>query len=84
MHRAIDRVIVEIINRNPNIKQSAYLRLKCKNFMVCCFEINDVEDCNAVARSIEKLSNLSMFYIQCRIFSASFKFALIFLDFRWN
>uniref|UniRef100_A0A915D8I3 MTMR6-9 GRAM domain-containing protein n=1 Tax=Ditylenchus dipsaci TaxID=166011 RepID=A0A915D8I3_9BILA len=60
LHRAVDRVLVEPFNRNPTSgKQGAYLRLKCKNFMVCCIEINDLEDCQAVARSIEKLSNLS-------------------------
>uniref|UniRef100_A0A183CMX9 WHIM1 domain-containing protein n=1 Tax=Globodera pallida TaxID=36090 RepID=A0A183CMX9_GLOPA len=59
LHRAIDRVIVEPISRDPNLRQQgAFLRLKCKNFMHLCFELNALADCQAVARSIEKLSNL--------------------------
>ncbi|KAL3119689.1 hypothetical protein niasHT_009635 [Heterodera trifolii] len=73
LHRAIDRVIVEPISREPNPlrQQGAFLRLKCKNFMHLCFEMNDLSDCQAVARSIEKLSNLHgvahdyPFYYRC-------------------
>ncbi|KAH7701803.1 MTM-9 protein, partial [Aphelenchoides avenae] len=61
LHRAVDRVLVEPLSRDPNVKSGAYLRLKCKNFMICCFEIADAEDCAAVARSIETLSNLHGF-----------------------
>lgn len=39
--------------------QAALLRLKFKNFMQCCFEFADISDAQAVARSIELLSNLS-------------------------
>uniref|UniRef100_A0A914MBR3 Myotubularin phosphatase domain-containing protein n=1 Tax=Meloidogyne incognita TaxID=6306 RepID=A0A914MBR3_MELIC len=71
LHRAVDRVLVEQVNRNPNIKQGAYLRLKCKNFLHICFELDDLHDCHLVARSIETLSNLSgighdyPFYYRC-------------------
>ncbi|KAI3418379.1 hypothetical protein GPALN_009700 [Globodera pallida] len=72
LHRAIDRVIVEPISRDPNLRQQgAFLRLKCKNFMHLCFELNALADCQAVARSIEKLSNLHgvahdyPFYYRC-------------------
>lgn len=43
------------------VNRSGKLILKCKNFMICIFEINNLDDCLAVARSIEKLSNLSKF-----------------------
>lgn len=42
-----------------SLNRSGKLILKCKNFMICIFEIDDLDDCLAVARSIEKLSNLS-------------------------
>ncbi|VDK42562.1 unnamed protein product [Anisakis simplex] len=70
LHRAVDRVIVEPVSRD-NITRGGYLILKCKNFMVCVFEVNDFEDCMAVGRSIEKLSRLSCiqqeypFYYRC-------------------
>lgn len=35
------------------------LYLKCKNFLICAFSVDNQADCNAVARSIERLSNLS-------------------------
>jgi hypothetical protein len=44
-------------------KQRAFLRLKCKNFMQCCFEMGELADAQAIARSIETLSNLSVFSI---------------------
>ncbi|KAI1725711.1 myotubularin-like phosphatase domain-containing protein [Ditylenchus destructor] len=59
LHRAVDRVHVEPISRNSTTKQGGCLRLKCKNFMICSIEIKDLDDCMAVARSIEKLSNLN-------------------------
>uniref|UniRef100_A0A914C300 Myotubularin phosphatase domain-containing protein n=1 Tax=Acrobeloides nanus TaxID=290746 RepID=A0A914C300_9BILA len=61
LHRAVDRVQVEPVSKDLSIRAGAYLRLKCKNFMTCTIEIGDMEDCLAVARSIEKLSNLSGF-----------------------
>uniref|UniRef100_A0A0M3HP20 Myotubularin phosphatase domain-containing protein n=1 Tax=Ascaris lumbricoides TaxID=6252 RepID=A0A0M3HP20_ASCLU len=70
LHRAVDRVISEPISRD-NLARGGYLILKCKNFMICVFEVADLEDCMAVARSIEKLSNLSgiqheyPFYYRC-------------------
>lgn len=72
LHRAVDRVLVEPISRDPNnTNQGAFLRLKCKNFMHLCFELIDLNDCRAVARSIETLSNLNgiehdyPFYYRC-------------------
>ncbi|KAF7632756.1 Myotubularin phosphatase domain-containing protein [Meloidogyne graminicola] len=71
LHRAVDRVLVEHVNRNPNARQGAYLRLKCKNFLHICFELDDLLDCQLVARSIETLSNLNdighnyPFYYRC-------------------
>ncbi|KAM3726949.1 Myotubularin-related protein [Dirofilaria immitis] len=70
LHRAVDRVVVEPIVKD-NLSRSGKLILKCKNFMVCIFEIDDLDDCVAVARSIEKLSNLEgiqhdyPFYYRC-------------------
>ncbi|MFH4977553.1 hypothetical protein AB6A40_004262 [Gnathostoma spinigerum] len=70
LHRAIDRVLIEPMSKdNPN--RGSYLTLKCKNFMICVFEISNLDDCAAIARSIEKLSNLSgiqhdyPFYYRC-------------------
>ncbi|KAK0396939.1 hypothetical protein QR680_001918 [Steinernema hermaphroditum] len=72
LHRAVDRVLVEPISRDQNgAKIGGYLKLKCKNFMICMFEIANYEDCAAVGRSIETLSNLSgiehdyPFYYRC-------------------
>ena len=73
LHRAIDRVTVEPIAKGPNPppNSGALLTLKCKNFMICVFEIPNINDCAAVARSIETLSNLSNrdldypFYYRC-------------------
>jgi myotubularin-related protein 9 len=71
LHRAVDKVLVEPMSKDPTVKSGAYLRLKCKNFMICCFEVPDPDDCAAVARSIEKLSNLCgcehdyPFYYRC-------------------
>nr|CDQ00508.1 BMA-MTM-9, isoform e [Brugia malayi] len=70
LHRAVDRVIVEPIVKD-SFNRSGKLILKCKNFMICIFEIDDLDDCLAVARSIEKLSNLKgiqhdyPFYYRC-------------------
>uniref|UniRef100_A0A8R1TVF8 Myotubularin phosphatase domain-containing protein n=1 Tax=Onchocerca volvulus TaxID=6282 RepID=A0A8R1TVF8_ONCVO len=70
LHRAVDRVVVEPIIKD-NLSRSGKLILKCKNFMICIFEIEDLDDCVAVARSIEKLSNLKgiqhdyPFYYRC-------------------
>ncbi|TMS36543.1 hypothetical protein L596_003684 [Steinernema carpocapsae] len=62
LHRMVDRVVVEPISRDQNGgKIGGYLKLKCKNFMICMFEIANYEDCAAVGRSIEKLSNLNGF-----------------------
>uniref|UniRef100_A0A7E4W328 Myotubularin phosphatase domain-containing protein n=1 Tax=Panagrellus redivivus TaxID=6233 RepID=A0A7E4W328_PANRE len=73
LHRAIDRVSVENLNKSANASPTsgAHLTLKCKNFLICVFEIANVFDCAAVARSIETLSNLNNrhldypFYYQC-------------------
>lgn len=46
-----------VVKDNEN--RSGKLILKCKNFMICIFEIGDLDACFAVGRSIEKLSNLS-------------------------
>ncbi|KAL3981826.1 Myotubularin-related protein 9 [Acanthocheilonema viteae] len=70
LHRAVDHVVVEPIVKD-NLSRSGKLILKCKNFMICIFEIDDLDDCFAVARSIEKLSNLKgiqhdyPFYYRC-------------------
>uniref|UniRef100_A0A0N5AGS3 Myotubularin phosphatase domain-containing protein n=1 Tax=Syphacia muris TaxID=451379 RepID=A0A0N5AGS3_9BILA len=70
LHRAVDLVSVEPKNRENPLK-GGFLTLKCKNFMVCEFEMDDFEDCIAVARSIQRLSNLDNlqheypFYYQC-------------------
>ncbi|CAG9537354.1 unnamed protein product [Cercopithifilaria johnstoni] len=70
LHRAVDRVVVEQIVKD-SLSRSGKLILKCKNFMICIFEIDDLDDCLAVARSIEKLSNLKgiqhdyPFYYRC-------------------
>ncbi|KAI6195454.1 BMA-MTM-9, isoform c [Aphelenchoides besseyi] len=57
LHRAVDRVVVE---PTSNVAEaSAVLHLKCKNFLICSFIVPTQNDCNAVARSIERLSNLS-------------------------
>lgn len=58
MHRAVDRVTVENLSKE-NPSKGGSLILKCKNFMICIFEINNIDSCMAVARSIGKLSNLS-------------------------
>lgn len=66
----MDCVIAEPVNKEYPSK-GGYLTLKCKNLMVCVFEIENLEDCMAVARSIERLSNLSAvqheypFYYRC-------------------
>ncbi|EFO20414.2 hypothetical protein LOAG_08075 [Loa loa] len=70
LHRAVDHVVVEPIVKD-SLSRSGKLILKCKNFMICIFEIDDLDDCLAVARSIEKLSNLKgiqhdyPFYYRC-------------------
>ncbi|VDN34056.1 unnamed protein product [Gongylonema pulchrum] len=70
LHRAVDRVAVEpVVKENPD--RGGRLILKCKNFMVCVFEMEQLDDCVAVARSIDKLSNRSgiqhdyPFYCRC-------------------
>ncbi|CAD5207811.1 unnamed protein product [Bursaphelenchus okinawaensis] len=56
LHRAVDRVMVEpgSLPEFPSV-----LHLKCKNFLICSFIVKSQSDCQAVARSIERLSNLS-------------------------
>uniref|UniRef100_A0A914WJT4 Myotubularin phosphatase domain-containing protein n=1 Tax=Plectus sambesii TaxID=2011161 RepID=A0A914WJT4_9BILA len=58
LHSAVDRVASEAISRD-NPSKGGLLTLKCKNFMMCVFEISKLDDCEAVARSIETLSNLN-------------------------
>lgn len=58
LHRAVDFATVEPKSRD-NVVKGGFLILKCKNFMICEFEMDDLEDCMAVARSIQRLSNLS-------------------------
>lgn len=60
LHRAVDRVAVEPAVKE-NLNRGGKLILKCKNFMICIFEMEQLDDCVAVARSIDKLSNLSQF-----------------------
>ncbi|VDK64215.1 unnamed protein product [Onchocerca ochengi] len=52
LHRAVDRVVVEPIIKD-NLSRSGKLILKCKNFMICIFEIEDLDDCVAVAQGIQ-------------------------------
>ncbi|VDN04858.1 unnamed protein product [Thelazia callipaeda] len=61
LHRAVDRVTVEQISKD-GASRAGRLILKCKNFMICIFDMEDLDDCTAVARSIEKLSSLSKLY----------------------
>lgn len=70
LHRTVDHVAAEPRNRE-NPMRGGILTLKCKNFMVCEFELDDFEDCMAVARSLQRLSNLNdvqheyPFYYRC-------------------
>ncbi|KAI6240215.1 BMA-MTM-9, isoform c [Aphelenchoides fujianensis] len=57
LHRAVDRVLVEATSNA--VEAPALLHLKCKNFLICSFNVPNQNDCNAVARSIERLSNLN-------------------------
>lgn len=41
-----------------------FFEFRCKNFMACCIEMDEIDDCNAVARSIEALSNLSEAFLR--------------------
>lgn len=59
LHRAVDRVFTE--QTSPSPESSAIIHLRCKNFLICSFNIPNQADCRAVARSIERLSNLSKF-----------------------
>ncbi|VBB26450.1 unnamed protein product [Acanthocheilonema viteae] len=52
LHRAVDHVVVEPIVKD-NLSRSGKLILKCKNFMICIFEIDDLDDCFAVAQGIQ-------------------------------
>lgn len=57
LHRAVDRVTTEPSSPSPD--SATILHLKCKNFLICSFSIQSQSDCHSVARSIERLSNLS-------------------------
>lgn len=56
LHRAVDRASVDV---GPLPESPAVLQLKCKNFLHCSFVVRSQAECQAVARSIERLSNLS-------------------------
>lgn len=54
MHKSVDLVV-------PELKQQSsggFLTLKCKNFLIIALDFPSLDDCQAVARSVEILSNL--------------------------
>ncbi|CAJ0922861.1 unnamed protein product, partial [Mesorhabditis belari] len=67
LHRMIDRVVSEPRSRDPNSK-GGILTLKCKNFMICVFEVLELDECMAAARTIETLSNLNGFSLDYPFF----------------
>ncbi|CAJ0577286.1 unnamed protein product, partial [Mesorhabditis spiculigera] len=80
LHRAIDRVVCEPKSRDPNVK-GGFLTLKCKNFMICVFEVPDFEECTLAARTIETLSNLNGFSLDYPFF---YRAPFTVLDDGWN
>lgn len=62
LHKAVDRVLCEPISKD-NPQRGGLLALKCKNFLIIIFEIGDLEICRATARTIEALSNISVYPI---------------------
>uniref|UniRef100_A0AC35UBF4 Myotubularin phosphatase domain-containing protein n=1 Tax=Rhabditophanes sp. KR3021 TaxID=114890 RepID=A0AC35UBF4_9BILA len=62
LYRAVDKVEVSITTKSNKTNDSkvelALLTLKCKNFLILVFQFTDIDDCEAVARAIEKLSNI--------------------------
>uniref|UniRef100_A0A0K0F2Q0 Myotubularin-related protein MTM-9 (projected from Caenorhabditis elegans ortholog mtm-9) n=1 Tax=Strongyloides venezuelensis TaxID=75913 RepID=A0A0K0F2Q0_STRVS len=74
LHRAIDKVEIKQFKFRKNngpIEIGGYLYLMCKNFLIVIFQFFNIDDCQAVGRNIETLSNITgftldyPFYYQC-------------------
>ncbi|GMT06952.1 hypothetical protein PENTCL1PPCAC_29126 [Pristionchus entomophagus] len=61
LHRMVDKVVAEPIAKDDP-SRGGLLVLKLKNFLILTFEIRSLADCQALFRSIEKLSNLRGFH----------------------
>ncbi|GMT35764.1 hypothetical protein PFISCL1PPCAC_27061, partial [Pristionchus fissidentatus] len=60
LHRMVDKVVAEPIAKDDP-SRGGILALKLKNFLMLIFEVRSLNECFALSRSIERLSNLSGF-----------------------